>query len=136
MRRIFRIALGVAVASPAAFGADTLSGRNAAYIDWAVKYCGAESTDKEHSLIDQAYAKGRDAFVAQYTEQSNKLGPVVDAPEKQEKMCSDIKEWYGPLGSRSADLLRWKRDARSDGSTKGTAASSDKRKGKRPSVSW
>jgi hypothetical protein len=37
MRRIFQIALGVAVASPAALCADTLSGRNAAYIDWAVK---------------------------------------------------------------------------------------------------
>jgi hypothetical protein len=136
MRCIFQIALGVAVVSPAAFGADTLSGRNAAYIDWAVKYCGAESTDKEHSLIDQAYAKGKDEFIAQYTEQSNKLSPAAGSPEMQEKMCSEIKEWYGPLGSRSADLLRWKQDARSDSGTKSTAAPSDKRKGKRPSASW
>jgi hypothetical protein len=132
MRCTYQIALGIALACPPAFGADAISGRNAAYVDWAVKYCGAESTDKEHALVDQAYTKGRDEFIAQYTEQSNKLGP---APDAQEKMCADIKAWYGPLGSRIADLLRWKQEARAEGSASAPGTSA-KRKGKRPSVSW
>ena len=115
--------------------AEALSGRDAAYIDWGVKYCEAVSTDKEHAMVELANAKARDDFVQQYTKEVDQLAAAASPPERREKMCSDIKDWYGPLGNRIADLLRWKQDVRSDGKPK-SAGTSDKRKGKRPSVQW
>ena len=136
MRHILQTILvcPIFVSAPA-FGADVLSGRDAAYIDWGVKYCGGMSTDKEHAMVEQANARTREHFIQEYTKESNKLAAVASAPEKQERVCSDIKAWHGPLGNRIADLLRWKEpplDARS----KATTDNSAKRRGRRPSIQW
>jgi hypothetical protein len=131
MRSIFRIAVGMIVCVSRVLGDDAFSGRDAAYIDWGVKNCEAESTDKEHALIEQANKNARSNFLEQYSNESNKLSGSFGAPKKQENICADIREWYGALGSRIPDLLRWKQEPRSEGETKSAAGTSAKRKGKR-----
>ena len=68
-----------------------LSGEDAAYIDWSVKYCGAKSTDKEHALVDQANAKDAEGFLRKY--QGKDLSEARSSPSKQAALCSDIKGW-------------------------------------------
>jgi hypothetical protein len=82
-----------------------LSGEDAAYIDWAVNNCEVKSTDKEHVMVDQANAKDSATFLRKY--QSKNLTDAQSSPAKQSSMCADIKAWYGPYGSRFADLIKW-----------------------------
>jgi hypothetical protein len=109
-----------------------LSGEDAAYIDWAVNYCGVKSTDKEHTMVDQANAKDRDAFLKKY--QSKDMSDALSAPSKQASMCADIKTWYGPFGSRFSDLIKWDSSSAAPASDKSTTATAG-RKGRRRSTS-
>jgi hypothetical protein len=136
MRQVLQFALGVTIASAPVLGADALSGRDAAFIDWGVKFCGGISTDKEHAMVNVANAKAKDDFIQHYAKESSKLATASGAPAAQEKLCSDIKTWYGPLGSRIADLLRWKQEAPLDGNVKAATGDAGKRKGRRPSMQW
>jgi len=86
-------------------------------------------------MVEKANAKGGDAFIKQYSAESEKLAEASAEPKKLENICADIKEWYGPLGSRIADLLHWQQEARGDGKAKSTTGDSAK-KGKHPSVQW
>jgi hypothetical protein len=132
VRIVSQIVLCIGVASSPALGGESFSGRDAAYIDWGVKNCGAVSTDKEHAMAEKANARNGNAFIEQYQDESNKLVAASGAPRKQENICADIKEWYGSFGSRITDLLRWSQEARSegDGKTKSAGGGSSKRKGK------
>jgi hypothetical protein len=110
--------------------ADTkFTGKDAAYIDWAAKNCEVASTEKEHKLAEEGNAKGGDQFIRQWTEQGSKLTEVSNTPSKQEAMCSDIKEWYGPSGSRLSGLITWKRELPAQ--TKATSSSQAPDSGKR-----
>ena len=113
-----------------------MSGRDAAYVDWGVKYCEGMSTDKEHAMVEQANANNREDFIRQYAKESNKVAAASDKPDMRDRMCSEIKAWYGPAGSRIADLLRWKPEPPADGKPKAGTDNSAKRKGRRPSVQW
>ena len=95
MRIVFHIVLCASVAASPALGGESFTGRDAAYIDWGVKNCGAVSTDKEHAMAEKANAKNGNAFIEQYQDESNKLAGAFGAPRKQENICADIKEWYG-----------------------------------------
>ena len=106
-----------------------LSGEDAAYIDWAVNNCEVKSTDKEHAMVDQANAKDADAFLRKY--QSKNLSDAQSSPAKQASMCSDIKAWYGPYGSRFADLIKWESGGTS--STSSTPQSTASRRGRKRS---
>ena len=132
MRIVSQIVLCSIIAASPALGVESFTGRDAAYIDWGVKNCGAVSTDKEHALAEKANAKNGNAFIEQYQDESNKLAAASDAPRKQENICADIKEWYGSYGSHFADLLRWSQEPRSegDGKAKSAEGGSSKRKGK------
>jgi hypothetical protein len=131
LRSISHIVLCLSVAASPALGGESFSGRDAAYIDWGVKNCGAVSTDKEHTIAEKANAKSGNAFIEQYQDESNKLAAAASTPRKQENMCADIKEWYGSFGSRTADLLRWSPEAHgSEGKTKSAGGGSGKRRGK------
>ena len=121
-------------ASPAIAAESNLTGKDAAHIDWGVKNCGVTSTDKEHTMVEQANAKGRDQFVAQWTTESNKLVDAASTSNKQDAMCGDIKGWYGPQGSRIAGLISWKSDAApSTTKAKSTGQDSTSRKGRKRS---
>ena len=100
-----------------------LSGEDAAYIDWRVKHCGAKSTDKEHAMVDQANAKDAEG---------KDLSDALSSPSKQAALCSDIKGWYGPYGSRFADLLKWE-STPSVADTDKPAATASGRKGRKRS---
>jgi len=106
-----------------------LSGEDAAYIDWAVNNCGVKSTDKEHTMVDQANAKDAATFLRKYV--SKNLSDAQSSPAKQSSMCADIKAWYGPYGSRFADLITWERGGAS--STSDTPQSRASRRGRKPS---
>ena len=106
-----------------------LSGEDAAYIDWAVNNCGVKSTDKEHAMVDQANAKDAATFLRKY--QSKNLSDAQSSPAKQSSMCADIKAWYGPYGSRFADLIKWESGGAS--STSDTPQNTASRRGRRRS---
>jgi hypothetical protein len=108
----------------------TLSGEDAAYIDWGVNNCGVKSTDKEHVMVDQANAKDADAFLKKY--QSKDLNGALASPSKQAAMCADIKAWYGPFGSRFVDLIKWEGSPAGAVSDK-SATTTSGRKGRRRS---
>lgn len=100
------------VVSPAV--AETyLTGKDAAHIDWSVKNCVVTSTDKEHAMVDQANARGKDQFIAQWFAESAKLAEAANTPSKRDEKCSDIKSWYGPAGSRIAGLISWTKETSS-----------------------
>src|ERR1700704_4119582 len=108
----------------------TLSGEDAAYIDWSVNNCGTKSTDKEHAMVDQANAKDAAGFLGKY--QSKDLSDALASPSKQAAVCADIKEWYGPGGSRIADLIKWEGAAATPASDKPVPTMTE-RKGRRRS---
>jgi hypothetical protein len=106
-----------------------LSGEDAAYIDWAVNNCGVKSTDKEHAMVDQANTKDSATFLRKY--QSKNLSDAQSSPAKQSSMCADIKAWYGPYGSRFADLI--KSESGGTSSTSSTPQSTASRRGRKRS---
>ena len=93
----------------AAGAAEVISGRDAAYIDWAVRNCAVKSSAKEHGLIDQSKLINETAFTRDYMSafQSKVLADAISTPQKTDTLCTEIKAWYGPIGSRIADLLVW-----------------------------
>jgi hypothetical protein len=98
----------VAIVPMSARAADVLTGKDAAYIDWAARNCGMRSTPKEHGLIDQAKAKGAAVFDKQYMQQyqDKALADALASPGKTKLMCEDIKSWYGGAGSRIDGLVQ------------------------------
>jgi hypothetical protein len=106
-----------------------LTGEDAAYIDWGVKNCGVKSTDKEHAMVDKANAKDAAGFLRTY--QSKDLSDARSSPSKQEAVCSDVKTWYGPFGSRFADLIKWDNSPSTAASDKSAPATTAAGKGKR-----
>jgi hypothetical protein len=99
-RRIGLALAALMAGSGLALADKMLTGEDAAYIDWGVNNCGVKSTDKEHAMVDKANAKDAAGFLRTY--QSKDLSDARSSPSKQEAMCSDIKTWYGPFGSRFA----------------------------------
>lgn len=108
-----------------------ISGKDAAYIDWAVRNCEVASTDKEHMLIERMTPKDRVVFSKQY--ESINLTALVETPAKQEAMCKDIRAWYGPDGSRIAGLLKWERSPSTTVENKPAPAAAEKKRGRKRS---
>jgi hypothetical protein len=108
-----------------------LSGEDAAYIDWSVKNCAAKSTDKEHTMVDQANAKDSAEFLRKYM--SKDLSDALATPSKQAAMCADIKKWYGPNGSRIAGLITWESAAAASSPDKPATDTTAGKKGRRRS---
>jgi hypothetical protein len=135
MRMIVLVVLSAALPAAYAIADKSLSGEDAAYIDWGVKNCGVISTDKEHFMVEQANAKGRDVFSNQYLRQyqSKSLVEALASPSRQEAMCTDIKAWYGPQGSRILGLINWKREASTEVNAKPSSPPSETRKGRKRS---
>ncbi len=133
MRSVALAALSCALAAAATAAAKTgLTGKEAAHVDWSVKNCAATSTDKEHRLVDLANAKGHDQFVARWMAESNKLAAAADTAAKRNSLCSDIKGWYGPQGSRIAGLITWKRNAApSNSQVRSTGEAGGRRRGRK-----
>jgi len=127
------LALSLAVGTPLAMAhAEDFTGKTAAYIDWAVKNCGAKGSDQEHKLVEAVNAsdKGHAAFLAQYTAQYQvkELSEATDDPTKRMAKCDNLKDWYGPKGERQAGLLVWDKPAvASSGATPARAASGGKK---------
>jgi hypothetical protein len=115
-----------------AIAENNFTGKDAAYIDWGVKNCEVVSSEKEHKLAEQANAKGQ--FIKQWTEESSKLAEASKNQDKQASMCSDIKEWYGPLGSRISELIKWKREASTEAKVKPSSSTSETRKSRKRSA--
>jgi hypothetical protein len=86
-------------------------------------------------MVDQANAKDRDAFLRQYQSKSESkaLTDALATPNKQEAMCTDIKAWYGPLGTRIADLIKWERAASATADKPAAPAKGDRKGGRRRS---
>jgi len=101
------------------------SGEDAAYVDWAVKNCEGKSTDKEHAMVDQANAKDAPGFLRKYL--GKDLSGALATPSKQAALCAQIKDWYGPQGSRFADLLSWQSAPTSAASDTPKTTKSDRR---------
>jgi len=133
MRLVVLMALGCGLTATHASAETNLTGKDAAHIDWGVKNCGVTSTDKEHAMVEQANAKGKTQFIEQWTAESYRLADAATTPSKQEAMCSDIKGWYGPQGSRIAGLIGWKREAPTDTKAKPSSQGSTPRRGRRQS---
>lgn len=109
MIRSILVVMAFAAAVPsAAFAADVLTGKDAAYIDWAARNCGMKGTPKEHGLLDAARAKGAAAFEKQYLLQfeDKKLAQALATPAQTRSMCEEIKSWYGASGSRIEGLVQ------------------------------
>jgi hypothetical protein len=124
------VVLCAAIASFPAFADHALNGKDAAYIDWSANNCGVASTDKAHVMVDQARAKNEKEFMRVWTSESYRLLEMPSSPAKIETMCSQIKEWYGPVGTRFSDLIGWKRDSASDSKARPASGASEGRKGK------
>jgi hypothetical protein len=99
------------LATNAARGQSPFLGIDAAHVDWAVKNCDVVSTVTERNFADAARAKDQAKFLAQYEDEYRKLLAATEASTSQSKMCERIKEWYGPLGAKIADLISWKGDS-------------------------
>ena len=81
-------------------------------------------------MVDQANAKDAAGFLRKY--QGTNLGDALSTPSKQAAVCADIKAWYGPGGSRIADLIKWEGAAATPASDK-PAPTMTERKGRRRS---
>jgi hypothetical protein len=99
-----------------------------------VKNCEVVSSEKQHKLAEQANANGGNQFIKQWTEESSKVAEASKSQGKQASMCSDIKEWYGPLGSRISVLTKWKREASTEAKAKPSSSTSETRKGRKRSA--
>ena len=102
------LAIIIATMPVGATAAEVLTGKDAAYIDWAARNCGMKGTPKEHGLIDAARAKGAAAFENQYLLQfeDKKLAQALATPAQTRSMCEEIKSWYGASGSRIEGLVQ------------------------------
>lgn len=109
MRTILIAAAVLVATGPVPAGAaEVLSGKDAAYIDWAARNCGMRSTPKEHGLVEAARAKGVGLFEKQYMQQyeDKRLAEALSTPSQTGSMCDDIKSWYGRSGSIISDLVQ------------------------------
>jgi hypothetical protein len=131
MRMIAFVVLGFAFPAAHAIADNNFTGKDAAYIDWGVKNCDVVSSEKEHKLAEQANANGGNQFIQQWTDESSKLAEAFKTQGKQASFCSDIKEWYGPLGSRISELINWKRDTPPEAKAKSSSSTSQTRGRKR-----
>jgi hypothetical protein len=83
----------------------SFTGDDAAYVDWAWKNCGMQSTPKERGLVDRANANAGDAFQRSYTAQYNKITAQAKDQAETKRVCETVNGWYGPTGSRIAELV-------------------------------
>lgn len=95
-------ALALAVASPPAAAEAAFTGADAAYVDWGVKSCGLKGTDVARALVEAARGKGADAFNRQYMQQfqSEAFTAASADKTKRDRLCRDVREWYGKSGTR------------------------------------
>src|SRR6185369_14738139 len=64
-----RLVLGIlawVLSAASASAGPAFSGEDAAYIDWGAKNCATKSTDKEHTIVDEANAKDSAGFLRKY----------------------------------------------------------------------
>ena len=125
------IVLCTATAPCAAFAEEGFSGKEAAYIDWSVKNCELASTAREHTLVDQTKARNEGDFNKQWTSDSYKLLEAPSSPKQIEVLCTQIKDWYGPLGTQIPGLVRGQDEYESDSGDKPAPVPAQKGKGKR-----
>ena len=81
-------------------------------------------------MVDEANAKDAATFLRKY--QGKNLSDAQSSPAKQSSMCADIKGWYGPFGSRFADLIKWESGGGA-ASTSDTPQSTASRRGRKRS---
>jgi hypothetical protein len=114
-----RLVLGIlawVLSAASASAGPAFSGEDAAYIDWGAKNCATKSTDKEHTIVDEANAKDSAGFLRKY----------------QGKDLSDqIKGWYGPGGSRIAGMITWENTSTTTAAADKPASKSEGRRGRR-----
>ena len=106
MNRVGLMGLVVLLSVVPAQAADTLHGSDAAYLDWAVVTCEFKTTVKEHELADAANRTGGAAYQQDFQQQRAKLLAPL-SPTAQTSRCEEMKDWYGPSGSKIAGLLTW-----------------------------
>ena len=100
------VMLGVLLPVTVANAGDrAFSAEDAAYIDWAYSNCQIVSSEKERKLASLASSRGGDTFVKAYELQFKKLATAGQTGEARQAACEQIKSWYGPAGSRIAELL-------------------------------
>lgn len=108
---VFRSALILALspwwlAKPAQ-GAEAFSGETAALLDWSVNNCDFKSSDKTRKLVEEEKAKGEAKFSDSYMKgfSGKILTEAKQSRHATEKLCVQIKDWYGTGGSRIAGLV-------------------------------
>ena len=131
MTRLGLEMIACALCATAALAGPTLSGEDAAYIDWGAKICGTKSTAKERAMVDQANARDATDFLRKY--QGKDLSDATSTPSKQTAMCDSIKGWYGPGGSRIADMITWESTAAATAAADKPASKPEGRRGRRRS---
>ncbi len=97
--------VAVLLYSHAAAAEKAFTGEDAAYADWAWKNCGMAATAKEGALVDRAGSALGNAFQRSYEQQYQKLIDTVPAGAETKRQCETVVGWYGPVGSRIADLI-------------------------------
>jgi hypothetical protein len=133
-KRIVALAVLCApIAHLPALADQVFGGKDAAHIDWAASNCGVASTDKAHALVDKAKSKNEKEFSRIWTSESYRLLETPGSSPKAATLCSQIKEWYGPVGTRFSDLIKWTQDRPEGAKAQSATGRSEGRKGKRRS---
>jgi hypothetical protein len=88
-------------------GAEAFTGETAALLDWSVSNCDFKSSDKTRKLVEDEKAKGEAKFSDSYMKgfSGKLLTEAKQSREATEKLCAQIKNWYGSGGSRIAGLV-------------------------------
>jgi len=129
MTRLGLRMIACALCATPALAGPTLSGEDAAYIDWGAKNCGTKSTAKEHAMVDQANAQHAASFMRKY--QGTNLSDDTNTTNKQTAMCDQIKGWYGPGGSRIAGMITWENTGATTAAADKPASKSEGRRSRR-----
>ena len=135
LRRMIFVIAATAITATTALADRALTGEDAAYIDWAARNCGVKGTEHEQQMVEQANASGREAFLHGYSKQleSKVLTSALDTLARQQSLCADIKDWFGPSGSRISNLIEWQGTPASGAPEKTSATAGTGKKGGRHS---
>ncbi|RTL59700.1 MAG: hypothetical protein EKK41_29320 [Hyphomicrobiales bacterium] len=95
------------LAAPARGVEDVFTGEIAALLDWSVNNCDFKSSDKAHKLVEAEKAKSEAKFSDSYLKgfSGKLLSEAKQSRNAAEKLCGQIKDWYGTGGSRIAGLV-------------------------------
>lgn len=106
-RTLSAFAICGSLAGTCASGAEIFSGETAAILDWSVKNCEFKSTDKTRKLVEDEKAKSEAKFSNSYMKgfSSKLLSEPGEDRQRIEKLCNQIKEWYGQSGTRMVGLI-------------------------------